>query len=101
VVLATELTPELLAEGLARDVVRLIQDRRKEIGLDFTDRIEIGIVGASPELQKAIADNLAHISGETLAVKIVFEALPGAPGIETELGDENLTLYVRKVAGNG
>jgi isoleucyl-tRNA synthetase len=101
VVLSTELTLELLAEGLARDVVRLIQDRRKDIGLDFTDRIEIGIVGASPELQKAITDNLAHISGETLAVKIVFETLPGAPGIETELGDEKLTLYVRKVAGNG
>jgi isoleucyl-tRNA synthetase len=101
VVLATELTPELLAEGLARDVVRVIQDRRKEIGLDFTDRIEIGIVGASPDLQKAITDNIGHISGETLAVKIVFSTIPGDPGIELEFGDEKLALYVRKVAGNG
>lgn len=100
VVLATELTPELLAEGQARDVVRLIQDRRKDLALDFTDRIEIGIVGTSPALQKAIADNLDYISGETLAAKIVFEALPDVTGIELELGDEKLTIYVRKVAGN-
>ncbi|MCE9529195.1 MAG: DUF5915 domain-containing protein [Planctomycetales bacterium] len=100
VVLATELTPELLAEGQARDVVRLIQDRRKDLALDFTDRIEIGIVGASPALQRAITDNMDYISGETLAVKIVFEALPDVTGIELELGDEKLTLYVRKVAGN-
>jgi isoleucyl-tRNA synthetase len=97
VVLATELTPELLAEGLARDVVRLIQDRRKDIGLDFTDRIEIGIVGASPELQKAISDNMEYINGETLGVKIVFEALPVAVGIQVEIGDGQITLYIRKV----
>lgn len=100
VVLATELTPELLAEGQARDVVRLIQDRRKEIGLDFTDRIEVGIVGTSAALQKAIADNLEYISGETLAVNIVFEAMSDVSGIELELGDEKLTLYVRKIEGN-
>src|SRR5207237_9655687 len=54
VVLATELTPELIAEGLARDFVRIVQDRRKDLGLEFTDRIEIGVVGASPELQRTI-----------------------------------------------
>ena len=35
VVLATELTPELIAEGLAKDLVRVIQDRRKEMGLEL------------------------------------------------------------------
>ncbi len=101
VVLATELTPELLAEGLARDVVRLIQDRRKDIGLDFTDRIEVGIVGTSPALQKAIGDNLEYISGETLSIEVAFDALASDTGTELELGDEKLTLYVRKVSGNG
>ena len=52
VVLSTELTPELVAEGLARDVVRLIQDRRKEIGCEYTDRIEIGLVTTSAELAR-------------------------------------------------
>jgi isoleucyl-tRNA synthetase len=101
VVLSTALTPELLAEGLARDAVRLIQERRKDIGLDFTDRIEVGISGASPSLQNAIVDNLEYISEETLAVKIVFVELPGNPGTQFELGDEMLTLYVRKAANDG
>src|SRR6185436_13804865 len=47
VVLATELTPELIAEGLARDFVRVIQDRRKELAFEFTDKIDVGIIGAS------------------------------------------------------
>ena len=38
VVLSTELTPELIREGLARDVVRLIQERRKELDCQYTDR---------------------------------------------------------------
>ena len=51
VVLATELTPELIREGLARELVRTIQDRRKEMGCQFTDRIVVGVVTESAELQ--------------------------------------------------
>jgi isoleucyl-tRNA synthetase len=72
VVLATELTPDLLAEGLARDFVRLVQDRRKDLNLDFADTIEIGIVGASPALQRVIEQFRDYVCGETLAVKLVF-----------------------------
>jgi isoleucyl-tRNA synthetase len=97
VVLATELTPELLAEGLARDFVRLVQDRRKELNLDFTDQIEIGIVGVLPTLQQAVEHNRDYICGETLAVKLVFEALPGVEPIDAEIGDEKIKLYVRRV----
>ena len=84
VVLATELTPELIDEGKARDLVRIIQDRRKELNLDFTDRIEVGITGASPDLRRAIEANRDYICSETLAVKLLFEALPGVEGIERE-----------------
>jgi isoleucyl-tRNA synthetase len=101
VVLATELTAELIAEGLARDFVRLVQDRRKELELDFTDRIEVSVTGASPGLQKAISANKDFICGETLAVKMEFAALPGAAGVELEIGDEKITLHARKVIGNG
>ena len=97
VVLATELTPELIAEGLARDLVRLIQDRRKDINLVLSDNIEVGIVGASAALQQAIEQNRDYICSETLATKLVFEALPGVEGIEVEIGDEKVTLYVRRV----
>jgi isoleucyl-tRNA synthetase len=96
VVLATELTPDLLAEGLARDFVRLVQDERKRQDLQFTDQIEIGIVGAST-LQQAIEQHRDYICSETLATKLVFEALPGVDGIEVEIDDEKVTLYVRRV----
>jgi isoleucyl-tRNA synthetase len=96
VVLATELTPDLLAEGLARDFVRLVQDRRKDLSLDFADQIEVGIVGASPALRQAIEQNRDYICGETLAVTLVFEALRGIDPTEAEIGDEKITLYVRR-----
>src|SRR5205823_12881623 len=70
VVLTTELTPELIAEGLARDFVRLVQDRRKDLELDFTDRIQIGVVSPSAALQKAIEQFHDYICGATLSVKL-------------------------------
>lgn len=96
VVLATELTPELIAEGLARDFVRVVQDRRKELGLEFTDRIEISVTGASAELQKAIEHSRDYICGETLAVKLTFEALAGIEPVEVEIGDDKVKLKVRR-----
>jgi isoleucyl-tRNA synthetase len=97
VVLATELTPDLIAEGLARDFIRLVQDRRKELALEFTNRIEIGVILASAELQQAIEANREFICGETLAARMAFEALPAGEGVEVELGDTKITLYVRRI----
>jgi isoleucyl-tRNA synthetase len=97
VVLATELTPELIAEGLARDFVRLVQDRRKDLGLEFTDRIEIGVVGAPDELRRAIQQSREYICGETLAGTLLYEGLDGVESVEAELGDAKVTLYVRRI----
>jgi isoleucyl-tRNA synthetase len=97
VVLATELTPELIGEGIARDFVRLVQDRRKELNLNFTDQIEVGISGASPALRQAIEQNRSYICGETLTPKLVFEPLRGAEGMEAELGDVKITLFVGRI----
>jgi isoleucyl-tRNA synthetase len=97
VVLATELTPELIAEGLARDFVRLVQDRRKDLGLDFTDRIEIGVVGASAELQGALEKHGEFLCGETLGRKLTFEALTGVEGVAVEIGDEKPQLFVSRL----
>ena len=80
VVLSTELTPELIREGMSRDVVRLIQDRRKEMQLEFTDRIKIQVCTSSDDLKAAIEENRDYVTGETLATSLEFVA-------ENEKGD--------------
>jgi isoleucyl-tRNA synthetase len=97
VVLATEITPELLAEGLARDLVRAVQDRRKELGCEFTDRIEIGVVTESAELRNAIELFLDYISAETLAIRLVFEPIVGVEPVDIGVGGFQAQLYVRVV----
>jgi isoleucyl-tRNA synthetase len=95
VVLATELTPELVAEGLARDIVRIVQDRRKEIGCEYTDRIEVGLVTQSAELNAAIEKFRDYIMQETLAIKLVCEPLPGVEPVHVSMGGHELALCVR------
>ena len=93
--LATELTEELIREGLARELVRTIQDRRKEMGCEFTDRITVGIETESAELKAAIEQFREYIQGETLAVEINYAAMPGVEAIETKIGEDSLMLYVK------
>jgi isoleucyl-tRNA synthetase len=96
VVLNTELTPQLVAEGLARDVVRAVQDHRKAMGLAFTDRIEIGLVTESEELKAAAKTFAEYIGGETLSKKLAFEPLPGVEPVEVNIAGHAVKLYVRK-----
>ena len=61
-------TPELVAEGTARDVVRVIQQARKDAGLDVSDRITL-VVGADGAVADAVRAHAAFIAGETLATE--------------------------------
>ena len=100
VVLATELTPQLVREGLARDLVRLVQDRRKQLDCEFTDRIEIGIDTESSELLAAISENHDFIVGETLSRSLVTEALDAVEASEHEITGEAVRCYVRVVTAD-
>jgi isoleucyl-tRNA synthetase len=96
--LSTELTPELVREGLARDLVRLIQERRKDLDCQYTDRIRVGIVTASRELQDAVAENADYLQGETLAVQLGAAALADAEGVQHTVADSEVTIYVTVIA---
>ncbi len=82
VALDTELTPDLIAEGAARELVSRIQTLRKEQGLDITDRIKL-YIGASEKLRQAIEKNVEYIKMETLAVELEF-ALNGKAAFAKE-----------------
>jgi isoleucyl-tRNA synthetase len=66
VVLDTEVTPELAVEGLARDLVRAVQQARRDAGLDVSDRIALTI-GGSEEVRAAATTHRDLITAETLA----------------------------------
>jgi isoleucyl-tRNA synthetase len=95
VVLATELTPELISEGYAREVVRMIQNRRKEIGCDYTDRIEVGIETTSSVITEAVKQFNNYIAHETLANKVTLEKIKTAEPVTLKADNEELVLYVR------
>jgi len=95
VVLATDLSEELVAEGLARDLVHAVQNRRKQIDCQYTDRILVGVTTESDEVHAAIAAFREYIKRETLATDLIDGALPGVEPIELKLAGHSLVLYVR------
>ena len=84
VVLDTAVTPELEAEGVARDLVRAVQQARRDAGLDVSDRIVVSLV-ASAEVADAARTHADLIARETLATSFaVTEADVESPVIELE-----------------
>jgi isoleucyl-tRNA synthetase len=73
VALALELDEALIQEGLAREVVRAVQNARKEAGLEITDRIELEL-GGDEELVAAASVHEGYVAGETLATSVGYGA---------------------------
>ncbi|MGO1383186.1 MAG: isoleucine--tRNA ligase [Arachnia sp.] len=94
VALDLELTPELLRAGLAREVIRFVQDARKKAGLDVSDRIALQ-VGATGELGAAIDEHGPAIAEEVLAVE--FERFDSLDNPDFTEGDLALELSLRKL----
>ena len=74
-VLDTTLTPELEAEGTARDVVRAIQAARREAGLDISDRIRLTVDG-DEAVVKAVGAHRELVAGEVLAIDVAVGQAP-------------------------
>ncbi len=69
VYVALEVTPKLMLEGLAREVIRRIQHMRKEQKLAFEQAVVVEFSG-HPDIEKAISSHTAHIMNETHAVRL-------------------------------
>jgi isoleucyl-tRNA synthetase len=74
--LKTDLTPDLVREGLAREFVRRVQDLRKQADFDIADRIYL-YVSASDNLGQAIQEYQDYIMGETLTLGLKSGDPPG------------------------
>jgi isoleucyl-tRNA synthetase len=97
VVLATELSDELVAEGWARELVHVVQAQRKELDCQYTDRIQLAVVTSDAVVQSALGRFADYICGETLATELTFAPIADATAVETKLGDIPLQLFVRIV----
>jgi isoleucyl-tRNA synthetase len=85
VVLDTVVTPALVAEGLARDVVRVVQGARKDAGLHVSDRITLGVDGSAAVLD-AVRTHEAFVAGEVLATSVVYGPAAGT-AVTGDLGE--------------
>ncbi len=92
VILNTTLTDELINEGNAREVVSKVQQMRKNIDLELTDRITI-TCEASKTIEDSLKDFKDYIMGETLATDIVFKKCNGD---EFSLGEETIKIAIKK-----
>jgi isoleucyl-tRNA synthetase len=67
-VIDVKITPELKREGLMREVVRFVQNARKEAGLSVDDRIKLSLITDDDRLARAIDEHKDEIARETLAI---------------------------------
>ncbi|HET7702898.1 MAG TPA: class I tRNA ligase family protein [Candidatus Limnocylindrales bacterium] len=98
VVIDTELTDDLRAEGDARELQRAIQDLRKDAGLALDDRIELWVDG----LPDPVAAHLPLVAEETLAATVHAEAAPGGDAVTSgtaELAGGTVRIGLRGLTG--
>ncbi len=85
VALDLTLTPELVRAGLARDVIRFLQESRKRAGLDVSDRITVTLEVDGP-VAEAVDSHRELIAGEVLAVSLAVAPVPEPTDVDEELG---------------
>ncbi len=98
VALQLEIDEELRRAGLAREIVRAVQDARKNAGLEITDRIELRL-GGDAELLAVAQEHETYIAGEVLARSITFGDEDGAGGTVSAatIDSRELRISVRPV----
>ena len=87
VVLNTEVTEELRREGIAKDLIRSIQNQRKAIDCDYSDRIDVALVTEDDDVKAAIGTHSDAICKETLAVQLGLSAMEAVQPVETPNSD--------------
>jgi isoleucyl-tRNA synthetase len=98
VAIDARLTAELKREGMARDVVRQVQELRKHSNLEMEDRIALYLGTDSPELRAAIEEHRETIAAETLTVQWSEQPLgDGSFSANVKVDGQPLVIQLRKV----
>jgi isoleucyl-tRNA synthetase len=99
VALDARVTDELACEGMAREIVRHIQELRKQSGLEIEDRIRLHVETNSTAVRAAITTHQAYIRGETLALELTEHPLDGdAHKAVIELQGQAVTIELIRTA---
>ena len=94
VVLDTQVRPELEREGIARDFVRVIQQKRKDSGFDVSDRISVAYASDSDVVLQALSEYAAYVKEQVLATS--FAQTENLTGDTEEVGDAKVTFKIEK-----
>ena len=96
----TEMSVELIQEGIAREFINRLQNMRKEADFEVTDRITIGVT-ATENLKEAVVSMSDYIKQETLAEELLLEDLEVSDFIKTwEIGDSECTISIRRTVNS-
>ena len=95
VVMDTNLTPELLEEGMIRELISKFQTMRKEAGFEVTDRIRVSVVG-NETVEALVKEKQTEILPEVLATEVVFLQEIGYSK-KWNVNGQKVTLGVEKV----
>jgi isoleucyl-tRNA synthetase len=85
VILDGKVTPALASEGLARDVIRAVQQARKDADLDVSDRITLTVTAAA-DVVEAVTNHAELIKGETLSLELSVTVGDATGGVEVGEG---------------
>ena len=94
VVLDTRLTPELIEEGVVREIISKVQTMRKDSGFEVTDHIRLGASGDETTIA-ILKKNAAEIAAVTLVDEFLSEAEEN--GKAWKIADATITISVSKV----
>ena len=97
VVIDTELTPDLRAEGDARDIQRAIQDLRREAGLDLDERVDLWIDGADAAVVPHLPDVASDTLGDLASGSVPADATARA---SVEVGSGSVRIALRRRTGD-
>ncbi len=93
--LDTALTPELVREGIAREMIRTIQDARKQADLEVSDRIVLGVRG-SAGVEDALTEYQDYLMAETLAIEWQIEQSDPLIRVERSLDEQSWAIEITR-----